>query len=32
LLEGNTCSDTSAWQTFGIAPKRFALENLGYLA
>ena len=32
LLEGNTCSDSVAWQTFGIAPKRFALENLGYLA
>ncbi|WML90843.1 NAD(P)H-binding protein [Thiothrix lacustris] len=32
LLEGNTCSDNSAWQTFGMTPKRFALENLGYLA
>jgi NADH dehydrogenase len=32
LLEGNACSDHSAWQTFGITPKRFALENLGYLA
>jgi NADH dehydrogenase len=32
LLEGNTCADTSAWQTFGIQPKRFALENLTYLA
>jgi NADH dehydrogenase len=32
LLEGNTCSDNTAWQTFGITPKRFALENLGYLA
>ncbi|MGB5599146.1 NAD(P)H-binding protein [Thiothrix litoralis] len=31
LLEGNTCSDNSAWQTFGITPKRFALENLGYV-
>jgi NADH dehydrogenase len=31
LLEGNTCNDASAWQTFGIQPKRFALENLGYL-
>lgn len=32
LLEGNTCNDDSAWQTFGITPKRFALENLTYLA
>ena len=31
LLEGNTCTDMSAWQTFGMTPKRFALENLGYL-
>ncbi|SEB04286.1 NADH dehydrogenase [Thiothrix caldifontis] len=31
LLEGNTCSDMSAWQLFGIQPKRFALENLTYL-
>lgn len=31
LLEGNTCSDTSAWQVFEVTPKRFALENLTYL-
>lgn len=31
LLEGNTCSDSSAWHTFGITPKRFTLENLAYL-
>ena len=31
LLEGNTCTDHSAWDIFGIQPQRFAAENLGYL-
>ena len=31
LLEGNTCADMSAWQVFGIQPRRFAAENLDYL-
>lgn len=31
LLEGNTCTDHSAWGVFGIHPKRFAVENLDYL-
>lgn len=31
LLEGNTCTDHTAWQVFGITPQRFAVENLAYL-
>lgn len=31
LLEGNTCTDHSAWDVFSIQPQRFAAENLGYL-
>lgn len=31
LLEGNTCTDHAAWEVFGIQPRRFAAENLGYL-
>lgn len=31
LLEGNTCTDVSAWQVFGIQPRRFTIENLSYL-
>ncbi|QTR49136.1 NAD(P)H-binding protein [Candidatus Thiothrix anitrata] len=31
LLEGNTCSDSSAWTTFSIQPQRFNVENLAYL-
>lgn len=31
LLEGNACDGSEAWQTFGIAPARFAPAALGYL-
>jgi uncharacterized protein YbjT (DUF2867 family) len=32
LLEGNTCDGSEAWSLFGIEPKRFTVEALGYLA
>lgn len=31
LMEGNTCDGREAWTLFGIEPKRFAVESLGYL-
>jgi nucleoside-diphosphate-sugar epimerase len=31
LLEGNVCEDNSIWETLGIKPKNFSLENLTYL-
>jgi hypothetical protein len=31
LLEGNACDGSEAWRLFGIEPKRFSVENLGYL-
>lgn len=32
LMEGNVCDGSEAWRLFGIKPKRFTVENLGYLA
>ena len=32
LMEGNACDGREAWRLFGIEPKRFSIENLGYLA
>jgi uncharacterized protein YbjT (DUF2867 family) len=32
LMEGNVCDGSEAWRLFGIEPKHFSLENLGYLA
>lgn len=31
LLEGNTCTDHSAWEVFSIQPQRFTADNLSYL-